>query len=491
MAVKQRSFRVRLAVRFTALTVAILVVAGAVGFVLLRHILMEQLDSALLRLAPIEAAAASDAPGARVHYHEGTFGTPQGESPTELARFAEIWGANGQVLLRSQSLGGADLPRSKRGIGAARAGTVTLTSDSDTRGQVLRSVYYPLSLVSSVHAGQVLQVSAPIAPVTATLTLFVRYLIGLGVAAAAAALWGGWVLARAAVWPAREIAEQAEAITASSLGARIRAHVDATEYQRLVVVLNDMLARLDAAFAAERRFVADASHEIRHPLAVLRASLDLALRRPRAPEEYRASIQDALDQADRVTVLANGLLALARIDAGVLGPRCEWQDVGEFARSVIGRFEPIAHSRGIALAVHASPCVAAFDASLVSRALDNLLDNALRYAPAKSTVELVVSCDDEAARIHVTDGGPGVAPEHRPHLFDRFFRGDHARSADGGVGLGLAITRGIVEAHGGSVSYAPVSPTGSRFSMSLPTRAHSPAPAGSTRLRATPGTEGV
>ena len=461
------SFRARLALRFTALIAATLLLVGMVAVLLLRHVLTTQLDSTLLRLASIEASAVTDSPDSAVHFHEGIFSAPRSESPVELVRYAEIWRADGAPVVRSQSLGSRDLPTSLEGLAAARHRELAVIS-LDWDGEPLRTLYYPLGLIAPVHERHILQVAAPLTPLRDVLATFVRYLIAFGLAATALAFGGGWALATQAVRPAREIAEQAEAITAGSLGSRIRAHSDASEYRRLVAVLNDMLDRLKAAFEAQRRFVADASHEIRHPLAVLRAALDLALRRERSPEEYRVAIEDAIHQTDRVGTLAEGLLTLARTDAGVLNPRREPHDLSELAAGACRSLELIAASRGVSLEVRAAPLAVALDPALIGRVIDNLIDNAIKVTPAGGTVVVQVEPFDGAALVHVIDRGPGVPLELREHLFERFFRGDAARVTDGGAGLGLAIAKGIAEAHGGSMTYAPNVPAGSRFTLRLP-----------------------
>ncbi|WP_425607535.1 sensor histidine kinase [Roseisolibacter agri] len=250
-----------------------------------------------------------------------------------------------------------------------------------------------------------------------------------------------------------------------------------------------MLARLEAAFAAQRRFVADASHEIRHPLAVLRAGLELALRRDRAPDEYRAALADGIAEADRVGELAAGLLLLARSDAGVLQPRRVPTDVEALTAAACLRAAKVGEARAVRVALvpgaaperpeaagdaaDGPPVVAAVDAVLVSQALDNLLDNAVRVSPAGGGVRVHLTRSPTTVAVHVVDSGPGVAPEHRTRLFERFFRADPARASGGGAGLGLAIVKGIAEAHGGDVTYAPATtPTGavagSRFTLRLP-----------------------
>jgi two-component system OmpR family sensor kinase len=446
---------------------AVFLVVGLVAITLLRHLLTGQLDGTLLRLAAIEASAVTDSPDSAVHFHEGIFNAPQSEGTTELVRYAEVWRADGSPVVRSQSLGTKDLPTSLDALAAARHREVVLVS-LVWNGEPLRAVYYPLELVAPVHRAHILQVAAPLRPVGNVLTTLEEFLAGIGIIATGLTFVGGWALAGRAVRPAREIAEQAEAITAGSLGARIRAHADALEYQRLVGVLNDMLERLEAAFDAQRRFVADASHEIRHPLTVLRAALDLALRRDRSPEEYRAAIADGIGQADRVSALAAGLLTLARSDAGVLNPQREEHDLGELAAEACRRMTPIAQARGVHLDGPTESLGVGLDPALVGRALDNLVDNAVKFTPSGGTVRVFVEQDGSDALVHVVDTGLGVAPDQRAHLFERFFRGDPSRAAEGGTGLGLAIARGIAEAHGGTVSYASNPDHGSHFTLRLP-----------------------
>lgn len=461
------SFRLRLAVRFTALMAATFLIAGLAAVTTLRRVLTAQFDGTLLRLAAIEASAVSDSPDSAVHFHEGVFSAQSRESLIELARYAEIWRADGTPLVRSQSLGLRDLPGSLDAFAAARNGEVVEVT-LNWEGTAIRSVYYPLALVRPVQKGHILQIAAPLQPVSDVLATFVRFLLGLGFVATALTFVGGWALATHAVRPAREIAEQAEAITAGSLGARIRARVTATEYERLVAVLNGMLGRIEAAFEGQRRFVADASHEIRHPLTVLRAALDLALRRDRSVPEYRAAIQDAIDQADRVSALAEGLLTLARADAGVLNPHREPHDLGVVVMAASQRMELVARNRNVHLKARVEPVTVSLDSALVGRALDNLIDNALRFTPVGSTVSLAVELRQGTACVHVADVGPGVSHEQQPQLFERFFRGDLSRGAEGGAGLGLAIAKGIAAAHGGTVTYSPNLPTGSVFTLCLP-----------------------
>ena len=477
------SFRVRLTLRFTALMAALFILVGVVAVALLRQLLTSEFDGTLVRLAAIEASALSDAHSpSELHFHEGTFDPPRSEGLVELVRYAEIRRPDGGVVVRSRSLGVRDLPFQAPDLSTARKDQIVVGTVRWNE-QVLRAVVYPLAPFGAVGEGYVLQVAASSEPVTRVLAVLVRFLVGLGMSATVLTFVGGWVLAARAIRPAREIAEQAEAITAGSLAARIHAHADASEYQRLVAVLNAMLERLEAAFDAQRRFVADASHEIRHPLAVLRAGLELALRRERATAEYRDALADGLAQAERVSVLAEDLLLLARSDAGVLQPRREPCEMWAVVRAACGRSRLVAEVRDVRVEVVASkvsgaissedderrePVAATVDVALVDRALDILLDNAIKFSPSGGAVQIELEHDARAVCLHVIDAGAGVAPEHQSRLFDRFFRGDAARVTGSGAGLGLAIARGIAEAHGGTVAYEPGSLGGSRFTLRLP-----------------------
>lgn len=446
---------------------------GAVAAVaLLRQSLVAQLDATLLRLGAIEAATLLDAPPDAMRFHEGVFDPPAdaGRELARLVRYAEIWGLDGRPVLRSRSLGARDLPLATGALAAAASDRVLTTGVAWHTG-ALRTVYLPLARLGAGHERHVLQVAAPLAPVHEVLRVLAWSLVALGVSATAVALAGAWTLAGRAIRPAREIAEQAEAITAGSLGARIRAEADAVEYDRLVAVLNAMLARLEAAFEAQRRFVADASHEIRHPLAALRAGLELALRRERSPDEYRAAIAAAVAEADRVGELAAGLLLLARSDAGVLQPRRLPTDLRPLAVAACERAALVGAPRGVCVTLDADrggeprdDVTAPVDAALIGRALDNLLDNAVRVSPEGGTVRVRVARAGDGVVLEVADDGPGVDPAYRGRLFERFFRADPARATSGGAGLGLAIVKGIAEAHGGAVTYAPqeVPPVGDR-----------------------------
>lgn len=263
---------------------------------------------------------------------------------------------------------------------------------------------------------------------------------------------GGYLVAAAALRPVEAMRARAAAITASTPGQRLPVLETRDELARLAETLNDMLARLESAFEHERRFVADASHELRTPLAMLRAELDLALRRPRSHDELERAVRSAAEETERLSRLAEDLLLIARSDQGKLPLRRSPVDVVDVLNAVAQRYAPSAGERGRSIYVGRTAAVTiAADRTRVEQALGNLVSNALVYGGG--SVGLVARADADAVELHVLDEGEGFAPAFVPRAFDRFSRADEAR-ASGGAGLGLAIVELIAAAHGGTAGVA-------------------------------------
>jgi two-component system OmpR family sensor kinase len=459
-----RSFRTSLALRMALATFAI-VAAISVGSVLaLRTLLYEQLDGTLLHLAEIEAQAGAATTSSDFRFHEGVLLSTREGPATELTRYAQLWTSDGQPLTRTRNLpANLDLPRAA--LAAARRGEIGWGTHV-WQGTTLRSVVYPLRLIGAAHGVHLLQVAAPTEPLRRTLTQFGALVLLFTVGAAALAYGVGWRLAGVALRPTREITEQGRAIEAGTLSERITAHADVVEFQSLVTVLNGMLYRLDQAFQVQRRFTADASHELRAPLTVLRGDIDVALKRHRSAEEYRATLERCRDEVVGLSRLAENLLVLARSDAGFpLEERTEI-DVRMLAAQIADRYRPFAAERRIRIDVTGEHAVTTGDPRSLSRVVGNLIDNAVKFSPGGGRVVVEVSNAREVL-LTVRDDGPGVASEHVPHLFTRFFRGDPARPRAEGAGLGLAIAKAGAEAHGGCVEFIGNDP-GAVFRLRLP-----------------------
>ena len=226
----------------------------------------------------------------------------------------------------------------------------------------------------------------------------------------------------------------------------------------------------EAVQAAQHRFIADAAHELGTPLAVLRGEMDLALRRERSADDYRAALTSCREEIERLSRLSENLLALASADAGQPLIHRALCDAAAIAHTVHHRFLRMAEDKGVTFSIE-SPVALPFsaDAIAIEQALGNLVSNALRHTPNGESVTLTASAEDDAILFKITDTGEGIPPAHLPRLFERFHRVDKSRSrAGGGAGLGLAIVKTLAEAHGGSITAESELGKGSTFTLTLP-----------------------
>ena len=281
---------------------------------------------------------------------------------------------------------------------------------------------------------------------------------------------GGYLLATRSLAPLNWMAEQAREITGSNLNRRLEIGRAAEELLVLAASFNELLARLDQSFEAMRRFVADASHELRTPIAVIRGEADVALARDRAAGEYRESLAIVLDESRRLSRLVDDLLNLARADAGRVKLDAHEFYFNDLLSECCRSMQTLAGASDVTLECHATGDVQfRGDEALLRRLVINLLDNAIRYTPPGGKVSAALEADPAAARVVISDTGVGILPEAAPHVFDRFYRADKARSRqDGGFGLGLSIVKWIAEAHNGTVELTPNPGPGTTFTVTLP-----------------------
>ena len=307
-----RSFRGTLAIRFASTVFLLVTAVSFVTYIVLRFTLYQELDLTIRRLASIEAAATSDSPDQRVHFHDQVFLSGDPGSEALLARYAQFWTLDGEPVLRTGNLQGRDLPLPPAIRQRVAERAVAEAFGFEWNGQGYRSVLYPLGLTGPQHQLHLLQVAAStdgVERVLARTLQLLALLIGLGTMAAAGL---GWWLAGQAVRPVLEIAEKAEAMRAGVPRHRLSAATETREFQRLVQVLNSMLSRIDDLLEGQRHFLADAGHGIRTPLTILRGDLEVALRKDRTAEEYRDTLSQALSDLKTISSLAEDLIALAR-----------------------------------------------------------------------------------------------------------------------------------------------------------------------------------
>jgi len=280
---------------------------------------------------------------------------------------------------------------------------------------------------------------------------------------------GGYQITRHWLKPLELMVGQAEAITADKLGQRLSVVAGEDELGRLAAAFNRTLGRLEDSFNTLDRFVANASHELRTPLTTLRSVGEVGLRRSRTVEEYREIIGSMLEEAQRLHRLVERLLELASAEGGAKNAHAEQFPLAQFVTACVNEIGILAESKHQQIAISAAECSVRTDPVLLRQALQNLIDNAMKYSPAGATIRIGIAVQGAECRVSVTDEGPGIPPEHLTRLADRFYRVEDSRGrGPGGFGLGLAITKAYMRVLGGRLECSPGEPRGSCFSLILP-----------------------
>jgi heavy metal sensor kinase len=341
-------------------------------------------------------------------------------------------------------------------------------------GQVqMRATTLRIATVPIIIDGRIagaLQVGVSLREIEDTMRALLQVLLVLAPTTLLAASGGGLFLANRALAPIDHITRTAQRIGAENLSRRIGRQGPDDEVGRLARTFDTMLARLEAAFVRQRQFTADASHELRTPLTAIIGQIDVALGWPGTVESYRATLQMVREQAARLTRLTNDLLLLARTDGQLVAMPTEPIDLGSILTALGVQVEPLAHAQNLLLILRPFPSITILgNQDHLIRLFMNLLDNAIRYTPTGGQITIEATYQEGQVIIQVCDTGPGIAPEHLPRLFDRFYRVDSGRNrTQGGSGLGLAIAQSIAQAHGGSISVESSVGTGSTFTVRLP-----------------------
>lgn len=426
-----------------------LAVAFALGGWLFVSQLNAQLVKALDKTVTAQLAPYRSASSVR---STATIGVPENS-------LVQIVSGHGKVLRHSSDEGAAPLLSPGQIRVAMSTGLTKTVGDEQFRFHATRVGRTGARAVVGVSTED--QVSGPLgAQITAVIIGGIIFVIigGLG------AYW----LAAAALSPVERMRREVAALSASESETGVQVPRTRDELAALAGTMNDLLARLHQALARQRAFVADASHELRTPLAVLGAELELAGRPGRSREELVQATTSAEEEVARLTRLTNDLLVLARSDEGKLPVRPTPTRVMDLLeRSAEGAAGQAASA---AVVVDAAPeLVATIDVDRIRQAVDNLVDNALRFAPAGSQVRITAMTQGPDLVIDVADAGPGFPAEFLPHAFERFRRPDEGRARpSGGAGLGLAIVAAIAGAHGGSASARNAADGGAIVSLDLP-----------------------
>jgi heavy metal sensor kinase len=335
-------------------------------------------------------------------------------------------------------------------------------------GRPFRFLFQRLSVKGRLF---VVQMAIPADDAVDTLHMFRSYLLMFAPLLLLAAAGLGHWMSRKALSPVDELVRIARDVSGTSLNTRLPKLNTGDELQRLSDTLNEMLDRIERAFSRISEFTADASHELRTPVSLIRTEAEVALRRARGEDEYRESLRHILLEAERTTGLIEQLLSLARADAGREVVRMDRVNLQPMLQNLIEGWQSVATMRGLQFSADLEDTHAAVlgDESLLRRVLDILLDNAFKYTPSPGTVRLTVEENDSAVTIAVQDSGVGIEPQEQSKIFDRFYRVDKARSRNqGGAGLGLAIAQWVVARHNGEITVESQPGQGSTFRMQLP-----------------------
>ena len=323
--------------------------------------------------------------------------------------------------------------------------------------------------------GECILVGRSITPELAAMRRFAWLLAGAGGAVLLLGLAGGWWIATRAIRPIDDISATAEKISAGDLSQRIDATDAGSELGQLAAVLNSTFARLDAAFTQQKQFTSDAAHELRTPVSVILTQTQSTLNRERSAAEYRETLEACQRAAQRMRRLVESLLDLAKLDSGQVSLQCAPLDLAQTAAECLELVRPLASERGIALQSDLAPANCEGDSDRLALVITNLLTNAIHHNRDGGEVRIVTSNGDGEALLTVADNGPGIAVEHLPRIFDRFYRADAARTASQGrAGLGLAISKSIVDAHGGTLEVASQPGAGATFTVRLPAAMYPP-----------------
>lgn len=384
----------------------------------------------------------------------------------EATQYYQVYDAkSGQLLVESPGFAPMGLHLTSAEVQAFRA---------QPRFEDISTEYGRVRISNSVIAGPggrsyLMQVGVSLAPMDAALSsyrgqLWWRVLLGL-----VAGIVAAWWLSGFALRPLSNLVSHIGRIDVSSLETRLPVSGSGDELDRVAIAFNETIARLEVAVEEMRHFSTALAHDLRTPLAALRGEIELALQRRANDETEQRALVSQIEELDKLKRLIDHVLTLARAESGQIHLRFSAVEVGELAAFLVEQLEPVAQARGVQLRCERSGAtIAKADSGWLERLVLNLLDNAMKFTPAGGSIVVAVSGNESGVRLEVRDNGIGMSHEVVSHVFDRFYRGDPARSSDReGAGLGLSLVRWIAERHGSVVSVASRPGEGSTFSVQL------------------------
>jgi len=458
------TFRGRLALLYIAIEFAILIFSALLIYIFLSRQVYQNMDEVLLSQSQ---AVIRDLEHNNSFYWFSILETYQRDTGDSL----ELISSNGTIQYASDKsiidTGGNAVSFA---LGQAMNGSpATFISTESLLGkQNMRVISMP------IHEGHHITAVLLMAHRSSEIQAFFKllYLVGgtLGAISIILSSWAGYLMAKRALHPIKTIQTTARKVAQGDLSQRLPDYAKEREIQDLVKDLNSMFEALEGSFKSQKRFTADASHELRMPLTILKGEIEVALRHPRNVNEYRSILKQHLKTVARMQYIVDDLLTLARSDAGMLELQQQPVDLSLLLQEVGQQHLILFSERHIALEIDIQDDLEVMgDGSHLERVFFNLLGNAHKYAPEKSTVWFTAHAEQEHVRIIVRDEGPGVAKQHQALLFNRFYRVDDSRARKkGSAGLGLAICKHIIDLHQGSICVESDEGKGASFIVTLP-----------------------
>ncbi len=474
------SFRTRIRRSSLGLIAILLTIFSVFLYMGLSALLYRHVDAGLLALAQAEATRVELASGQvspvtsdHDHDHEDEEDEDRAKKARhehelrEAIRFSAVVNPDGDIIWKGEGV--VTHQPSAQGIlkevleGQPIFETIEIPPDSS-----VRRISLPIRVKEEVR--YILQSETPLRLVHDTLRWLLLVLGGVSALMLILAWFGSGWLAREALKPVETLSSTASRISGQTLGTRLSLDAPYSEFQRLAHAFNNMLERLQKVFESQRRFVADAAHELKTPLTAIKGTLEVTLRKARTPDDYREALAGGLGEVDRLITITRSLLTLAQLSGDRPPMSLRPLALERILREVLSDLSVLAEDGAIHVVsdIHPVPQILG-DAAQLKQVVINLLDNAIRHTPRGGAVTARLQERGGAVSIMIEDTGSGIGSEHLPHLFDRFYRMDTARDrTTGGTGLGLAIVREIAQAHGGQVEVQSEVGKGSTFAVSLP-----------------------
>lgn len=389
-------------------------------------------------------------------------------APELSGRFIRITRQNKQVLYRSGDTRDGQIQSASVAHPALRASSTPFFRD-EPQNKAHDLEIYTLPYRTPSGTQYVIEAGASLSAIDHVLSSLLRMLLLITPLILSTAALGGRLLMKLPLRPLVNLAERAEHIGLHQLGERLPVYPTGDEMERLSLSLNRMIARLEDALSHNRRFSADVSHELRTPLTILKGELEQVVQIRALPTAVQESVGSALEEIDRMAKIIESLLAISRLDSGTDLMERQMVDFGLLAISTTDQMHLLADEKRINLIVEANSAFVLADPGRITQVLVNLIDNAVKYTRDGGTVTVTVTSEGPLAILAVSDTGIGIPKACLPHVFDRFYRADKARSrVSGGAGLGLSIVQAIVNAHGGTITLTSTERVGTNVCLALP-----------------------